>query len=74
MLKYSSLEKGELDEEVERYICWPGQALAYKIGEMFISDLKTEYMKKPGADIKVFHERVLENGILPLELLGEQFV
>jgi uncharacterized protein (DUF885 family) len=74
MLKYSSLEKGELDEEVERYICWPGQALAYKIGQMFISDLKTEYMKKPGADIKVFHERVLENGILPLELLGEQFV
>ena len=73
MLKYSSLEKSELDTEVERYICWPGQALAYKIGQMFISDLKTEYMKKPGADIKDFHEKVLENGVLPLELLGEQF-
>ena len=73
MLKYSSLEKSELDTEVERYICWPGQALAYKIGQMFISDLKTEYMKKPGADIKRFHEKVLENGVLPLELLGEQF-
>jgi len=73
MLKYSSLERSELDAEVERYICWPGQALAYKIGQMFISDLKTEYMKKPGADIKDFHEKVLENGVLPLGLLGEQF-
>ena len=73
MLKYSSLEKSELDTEVERYICWPGQALAYKIGQMFISDLKTEYMKKAGADIKDFHDKVLENGVLPLKLLGEQF-
>lgn len=74
MLKYSSLEKSYLDAEVERYICLPGQALAYKIGQMFISDLKAEYMKKPGADIKDFHEKVLENGVLPLGLLGEQFV
>ena len=73
MLKYSSLEKSELDTEVERYICWPGQALAYKIGQMFIYDLKTEYMKKAGADIKDFHDKVLENGVLPLKLLGEQF-
>jgi uncharacterized protein (DUF885 family) len=72
MLKYSSLEKSELDTEVERYICLPGQALAYKIGQMFISDLKTEYMKKPNADIKDFHDKVLENGVLPLQLLGEQ--
>ena len=73
MLKHSSLEKSELDAEVERYICWPGQALAYKIGQMFISDLKTAYMKKSGADIKDFHDKVLENGVLPLTLLGEQF-
>ena len=73
MLKYSSFEKSELDKEVERYICLPGQALAYKIGEMFISDLKTEYMKKAGADIKDFHDKVLENGVLPLTLLGKQF-
>ena len=73
MLKYSSLEKSELDAEVERYICLPGQALAYKIGQMFISDLKTAYMKKSGADIKDFHDKVLENGVLPLKLLGEQF-
>ena len=73
MLKYSSLEKSELDIEVERYICWPGQALAYKTGQMFISDLKTEYMKKPNADIKDFHDKVLENGVLPSTLLGKQF-
>ena len=73
MLKYSSLEKSKLDTEVERYICWPGQALAYKTGQMFISDLKTEYMKKAGADIKDFHDKVLENGVLPLTLLGQQF-
>ena len=73
MLKYSSLEKSELDAEVERYICLPGQALAYKIGQMFISDLKTEYMKKPNADIKDFHDKILENGVLPLTLFGQQF-
>jgi uncharacterized protein (DUF885 family) len=73
MLKYSSLEKSELDTEVERYICLPGQALAYKTGQMFISDLKTEYMKNAGADIKDFHDKVLENGVLPLTLLGQQF-
>ena len=73
MLKYSSLEKSELDAEVERYICWPGQALAYKIGQMFISDLQAKYMKKSGANIKDFHDKVLENGVLPLELLGNQF-
>ena len=73
MLKYSSLETSKLDKEVERYICLPGQALAYKIGQMFISDLKTEYMKKAGADIKDFHDKVLENGVLPLTLLGQQF-
>lgn len=73
MLKYSSLEKSELDAEVERYICWPGQALAYKTGQMFISDLQAKYMKKSGANIKDFHDKVLENGVLPLELLGNQF-
>lgn len=73
MLEYSSLEKSELDIEVERYICLPGQALAYKIGQMFISDLKTEYMKKANADIKIFHDKILENGVLPLTLLGQQF-
>ena len=73
MLRYSSLEKSELDVEVERYICLPGNALAYKIGQMTISDLQSKYMKKPGADIKDFHEKVLENGVLPLELLRDQF-
>lgn len=73
MLRYSSLEKSELDVEVERYICLPGQALAYKIGQITISDLQAKYMKKPGANIKDFHEKVLENGVLPLELLRDQF-
>jgi uncharacterized protein (DUF885 family) len=71
MLKYSSLEKNELENEVERYICTPGEVLSYKIGEMYISDLKVKYMKKAGADPKDFHEKILENGVLPLILLGE---
>jgi len=57
--------------EVDRYIVWPGQALAYKIGQMKIRELRTEAEKKLGAkfDVRKFHDAVLENGALPLGAL-----
>ena len=60
--------------EVDRYIAWPSQALSYKMGQLKIRELRAEAEKKLGAkfDIRVFHDLVLRNGVLPLELLQQQ--
>jgi prolyl oligopeptidase len=60
--------------EVDRYITWPGQALAYKMGQLKILELRRQAEQKLGAkfDIRDFHDVVLRNGALPLELLQEQ--
>jgi len=60
--------------EVDRYISWPGQALAYKMGQLEILKLRKDAEQKLGAkfDIREFHDVVLRDGVLPLELLDEQ--
>ena len=60
--------------EVDRYISWPGQALAYKMGQLEIVKLRKEAEQRLGAkfDIRDFHDVVLRDGVLPLELLDEQ--
>ena len=57
--------------EAERFIAIPGQALAYKIGELKIRQLRTRAEQKLGArfDIKAFHRQVLQDGSLPLDVL-----
>lgn len=57
--------------EIERYMAIPGQALSYKIGQLKIKELRKKAETKMGAkfDIKKFHEKVLESGVMPLALL-----
>jgi uncharacterized protein (DUF885 family) len=67
--KYTSLPNSEIESEIYRYVADPGQALAYKIGELTILNLKKKY----NGDIKKFHRLILENGVLPLDILIQKF-
>jgi uncharacterized protein (DUF885 family) len=61
----------DITVEVDRYIVWPGQALAYKLGQLKIRELRMEAEKKLGAkfDVRKFHDAVLEEGAVPLSVL-----
>jgi uncharacterized protein (DUF885 family) len=66
-----ALSEGEVATEIDRYIVWPGQALAYTMGQREILALREEARKARGQrfDLREFHDVVLRNGALPLSTL-----
>jgi uncharacterized protein (DUF885 family) len=62
----------DITVEVDRYIAWPAQALAYKLGQLKVHELRTQAEKRQGAkfDVRAFHDAVLENGAVPLQVLN----
>ena len=64
----------DIENEVDRYIAWPGQALAYKIGQLKIMELRDKAKESLGEDfdIKTFHDHILSFGSIPLNVLEEK--
>lgn len=67
----TALSLHNVTTEIDRYISWPAQALSYKMGEITIKKLRNKAEKALGEhfDLRIFHDKILENGSMPLSML-----
>ena len=70
---HTALTEKSVNDQIDRYISWPGQALSYKIGEIKIRQLRSKAEQALGAkfDIRAFHDKVIGQGSLPLDVLED---
>lgn len=70
----TALSEQDIVSEIDRYIAWPGQALAYKVGQLEILKLRKEAEEKLGGkfDLRAFHDHILEEGSIPLSTLRKR--
>jgi uncharacterized protein (DUF885 family) len=73
MAENSALSLHNITAEVDRYITWPGQALAYKTGELKIRELRAKAEKALGDDfdLRAFHDEILSHGAVPISVLED---
>ena len=73
MLEKTGMTEAEVTREIERYVVWPGQATAYKVGQLALLKLRATAEAELGEkfDVREFHEMILSNGAMPLEILEE---
>jgi len=69
MLDHSPMHRNHIEQEVDRYIALPGQALSYMIGRIEIEAIRAEAEARPGFDIREFHDSLLRYGPVPLPTL-----
>ena len=76
LVEHAQLERGFAEAETDRYLVWPGQATAYKVGEQVILALRRKAESELGArfDVRRFHNAVIDHGGLPLTEIGRAHV
>ena len=73
MISKTGMTREEVTREIERYVVWPGQATAYKTGQLALLDMRRDAEEALGErfDLREFHEAVLMNGAMPLDILRD---
>ena len=74
--RYTAMDEPNIQTEVDRYIAWPGQALAYKLGQLRILEMRDHAKKElgPAFDIRAFHDEVLGASALPLDVFEQHMM
>ena len=72
--EHSAIDETSIQSEVDRYIAWPAQALAYKVGQLKILELRERAKKAlgDGFNLRAFHDQVVDAGALPLDVLSDR--